>query len=296
MTKSSAAFQVKQRSRYRLIVGDPVMGSAPGPEEKSILDDLMNEPNHIFVNLNWVTEVHDIWIDLFDTLRKRLAHSNKKLLFIRADPSRGKGVDQKFEKDEILNTLEEALSAIQSGESKINWGPVFIKAVVQSTIHTLSVQAHVKCERRPVQNTEDDCNRLQGEINSLINVLGDYSQFLVILSFPERTFLNIMSSMLSESFVEVNDEIIHGASEIVNMIYAGAKSKLNALSAEIKPSAPVFIRGNQFPGENPSEETILLTQDLNKGKNVIIPFQSGAGEFYLRVWLTPEIIEQIRQS
>jgi len=149
----------------------------------------------------------------------------------------------------------------------------FIHPFLNATVHILNVQANLSAEpgKAFLKKTND---RLVGDVSGIIGVVSDKFNGSVIISFPEATFLKVMSNMLGENFTELTPEIVDGAGEILNMIFGQAKIVLNEKGYGIKTAIPSVVTGRH-----------LSVSTMTKGPVVVVPFSSGAGEFFVEICL-----------
>ncbi len=149
----------------------------------------------------------------------------------------------------------------------------FIHPFLNATIHILNVQANLPAEPGKAYLKKQN-DRLVGDVSGIIGVVSDKFNGSVVISFPEPTFLKVMSNMLGESFTELSPEIVDGAGEILNMIFGQAKIVLNEKGYGIKTAIPSVVTGKQ-----------LSVSTMTKGPVVVVPFQSGAGDFFVEICL-----------
>lgn len=154
----------------------------------------------------------------------------------------------------------------------------FINPFLAATLDVLKVQAEVTATAGKLYLKKSE-EKVMGDISGIIGIVSDNFNGSVAISFPEKTFLNVMSAMLGEEITELNSEIIDGAGEITNMIFGQAKVKLNDRGYGIKMALPQIITG-----ENHS------FQSLTKGPTVVVPFTSSAGNFSVEVFLSEHSI------
>ncbi len=147
----------------------------------------------------------------------------------------------------------------------------FINPFITATNHILNVQANLTSEAgKAFLKKQND--RLVGDVSGIITVVSEKFNGSVVISFPESTFLNVMSKMLGEEFKELSPEIIDGVGEILNMIFGQAKIVLNENGHGIKAAIPTVISGKQ-----------LQFSTMTKGPVIVVPFQSTAGEFFVEI-------------
>lgn len=110
------------------------------------------------------------------------------------------------------------------------------------------------------------------EVSAFIGMSGS-ARGTVCLSFPSATAMKLVSRFLDEDIVIMNEEVVDGISEIVNIVAGGAKAKLGATAGTvIDLGLPTVVRGSNYSVESPSNSVWLE-----------VPFESDLGEFSLRV-------------
>ncbi len=150
----------------------------------------------------------------------------------------------------------------------------FINPFLGATLHVLKVQANIEAAPGKVY-MKKPADNLKGDVSGVIGIVSDTFNGSVIISFPEATFLNVIGSMLGETYTELNKEILDGAGEITNMIFGQAKITLNERGYGIKIALPQVITGK---GHSLSA--------MSKGPTVVIPFTSPAGDFFVEISLS----------
>jgi len=147
----------------------------------------------------------------------------------------------------------------------------FINPFLKGALHVLKVQANVTAEQGKIYLKKDG-DKLVGDISGVIGIVSDNFNGSVIISFPEKTFLKVMSGMLGEEYTEISKDILDGAGEITNMIFGQAKITLNEKGYGIKTAIPSVVAGKDHS----------LTS-LSKGPIVVVPFTSSAGDFFIEI-------------
>jgi chemotaxis protein CheX len=149
----------------------------------------------------------------------------------------------------------------------------FIHPFLNATVHILNVQANLPAEAGKAY-LKKQADRLIGDVSGIISVISDKFNGSVVISFPEPTFLKVMSNMLGEEYSEISPEIVDGAGEILNMIFGQAKIVLNEKGYGIKTAIPSVVTGRD-----------VNVSTMTKGPVVVVPFQSQAGEFFVEICL-----------
>lgn len=110
------------------------------------------------------------------------------------------------------------------------------------------------------------------EVTALIGLSGDV-RGTVSLSFPTDTALKMVNKMLMIDSDVVDDTVIDGVGELVNIVAGSAKSKL--IKSDGRPldlSLPNVVKGEDYTIKYPSE-----------AKWIEVPFESDLGPFQLKV-------------
>ena len=152
--------------------------------------------------------------------------------------------------------------------------PNFINPFLAATLHVLKVQAYVEATPGKVYLKKDN-EHLLGDVSGVIGLVSEKFTGNVIISFPQQTFLKVISSMLEEEYTEINKEILDGAGEITNMIFGQAKIVLNEKGYAIKTALPSVISGKGH-----------TLSSLSKGPIIVVPFASSVGEFFVEIFLS----------
>lgn len=150
----------------------------------------------------------------------------------------------------------------------------FVNPFLAATLNVLKIQASVVATPGKVYLKKND-DALKGDVSGVIGIVSDTFNGSVVISFPEQTFLKVMSGMLGEEYTELSKDILDGAGEITNMIFGMAKVTLNERGYGIKIALPQVISGK---GHSLSA--------MSKGPTVVIPFTSTAGDFFVEVSLS----------
>lgn len=149
----------------------------------------------------------------------------------------------------------------------------FINAFISATIQVLSVQAQVEAkagEFAPGSKT----GIAHGDISGVIGITAGSVNGTAVLTFPEQTFLKIISSMLGETYTQLVPDIVDGAGELTNMIFGQAKLVLNQKDYGVQMAIPSVVTGRDH-----------MISGITKGAILQVPFESVAGNFFLIIAL-----------
>jgi chemotaxis protein CheX len=150
----------------------------------------------------------------------------------------------------------------------------FVNPFLGATLNVLKVQASVEAQPGKIALKQPG-ETFRGDVSGVIGIVSEAFKGSVVISFPEQTFLKVMSNMLGEDYTKISQDIVDGAGEITNMIFGQAKIVLNERGYGIQIALPQVISGKNHS---------LSTK--SKGPTVIIPFTSTVGEFFVEICLS----------
>lgn len=117
-------------------------------------------------------------------------------------------------------------------------------------------------------------NQAKGDVSGIIGMTGSARGSLA-LSFSEISILHIVSNMLGEKHMKINNEVRDAVGEITNMISGVARKKLEAQGHNIVAAIPTVVSGK--------DHAII---HVLGGPSIIIPFDIGNGALYVDVCLS----------
>jgi chemotaxis protein CheX len=150
----------------------------------------------------------------------------------------------------------------------------FINPFLNATVNTLKVQAQIQTEPGQVY-VKKPKEFIQGDISGVIGIVSDSFNGSVVITFPEKVFLKIISNMLGEEYTKIDNDIVDGAGELTNMIFGQAKVVLNEKGYGIKTAIPSVVSGKDHS-----------LSGLTKGPVVIVPFSTEFGPFFVEICLS----------
>jgi len=145
----------------------------------------------------------------------------------------------------------------------------FINPFLSATIGVIKTMAFVEVQPGKPFLKKDKVSR--GDVSGIVGITGPPNGSMS-LSFSKASILEIVSSMLGESFKEVNDEIKDAVGELSNMICGTARNDLGKKGYSFKISIPIVVSG---PGHE--------IKHLCKGPTIGIPFSTKAGPFVVEI-------------
>lgn len=235
--------------------------------EQAVPFVVVNCEHLLFISSEWIRQLIKVQVVLrqFDKAMRFILVNNKIMQLFKTE-----GVDSAFK---FCNTLKEALVELGLVKEK-SLDTNFVNPFLTAALHVLKVQASVEAQAGKIYVKKPN-ESLLGDVSGVIGIVSDAFEGSVVISFPEQTFLNVMSGMLGETFTVLNKEILDGAGEITNMIFGQAKIVLNEQGYGIKSALPSVVSGRNH--------TIM---GLTKGPIVVVPFTGSAGEFFVEICLS----------
>lgn len=268
----SAATFIKEKTKDYIVLNLPSeLDSNSGKAFDDEIDGIKD--CHVIVHCGIHTFIPKDWLRSLLKIHLNLKAEEKCLKLIHANPVltnylKREGVDSILG---IAKDLKEALSQLGLTGPKKTMDIEFVDPFLTATIHVLKVQAQVEASAgKPSLKKAGHCT--SGDISGVIGVVSDTFNGSVVISFPQDTFLQIMSSMLGEVYTEINKDIIDGAGELTNIIFGQAKITLNEKGYGINTAIPSVVSGKNH---------ILSAQ--TKGPVVVVPFESTAGSFVIEI-------------
>lgn len=274
--KANAHYQFIPADGYVTIklVGEPGQDSVE-PFQKDIPNFIKEPYPHVVVNCDHLSVLLPPWVRALVALKAELKKVNKEIRFILVKKNvqeqfRNEGLDSTFK---VKPNLRDALVDLGLVTKKA-LDTDFINPFLNATIRVLHVQAKTKITPGKIYLKQEK-GHFSGDISGVIGIVSESFNGSVVISFPEKTFLNVISRMLGEEYKEISKEISDGAGELTNMIFGQAKIILNEKGYGIKTALPSVITGKNHSVES-----------LTSGPIVIVPFESDAGPFFVEICLS----------
>lgn len=229
----------------------------------------------IIVNCEQLLYISGDWIRQLLKMQVILKQAEKSMRFILVNTKlmqmfKTEGVDKAFK---FCMNLKEALTDLGLSKRKI-LDTNFVNPFLTATIHVLKVQANIEAKAGQIY-LKDSKDHLLGDISGVIGIISETFNGSVVISFPEKTFLGVMSGMLGEEFTSISQDILDGAGEITNMIFGQAKIVLNDQGYGIKTALPSVVSGKDH-----------TLQSVTKGTVVVVPFTSEIGNFFVEICIS----------
>ncbi len=145
-----------------------------------------------------------------------------------------------------------------------------INPFIESVQEIFSTMLTSNAKRGKISVSRD--NKGPGELLAIIGIVGE-SKGTVAVSFPTDTALRVVGRIAGMEFDSVDETVVDGVAEIVNMIAGGAKAKLTTNGKRpMDLGLPSVVTGKDFQVDYPKRSIWLE-----------VPFESDLGPFLMRV-------------
>lgn len=233
-------------------------------------------PNHyVIINCDALPSLPKDWLRCLLKIHLNTKKESKFMKLVHVNSVlmsnlKKEGIDTTFK---IAKDIRDALN--ETGLApKRSLDTEFINPFLNATIHVLKIQAQIIATPGQIYMKKPR-DVMTGDISGVIGIVSDSFDGSVVISFPEHTFLKIISNMLGEEYHKIDKEIIDGAGELTNMIFGQAKIVLNEKGYGIKTAIPSVVSGK--------DHTLSA---LTKGPVVVVPFTTDHGKFFVEICLS----------
>ena len=145
-----------------------------------------------------------------------------------------------------------------------------INPFIESVQEIFSTMLGAKATRGQISVSRD--NKGPGELLAIIGLSGE-SKGIVAVSFPTKTALSLVGRIAGMEFEAVDETVVDGVAEMINMIAGGAKAKLKRNGNKpIELGLPSVVTGKNYQVDYPKKSIWLE-----------VPFDSDLGTFLMRV-------------
>jgi chemotaxis protein CheX len=267
------SFEIVSQPEYLEIkfLGTPEADDASAFNEQ-VKETLEKSPNHVIVRCESQLLLPTPWLRSLLILQQGLKAADKQFRIVNNNEA-----FLRFLVQQGVNTSLRASASVRAAMLEMglikekSFDVKFINPFLTATIGVLKTQASTQAKPGQIYK-KDARDRFMGDISGVIGLVSEAFSGSVVISFPEPTFLKIISRMLGEEYTEITKEIEDGAGELTNIIFGQAKVTLNELGYGIKTALPSVVAGHDHS----------ITQMTN-GPRVVIPFESDAGPFFVEV-------------
>ena len=146
---------------------------------------------------------------------------------------------------------------------------LFVKQIILAILETIEIQ----CERKYIadKNSESvDYNNPELRVSGVIGVTSEYFNGSVSLIFTKCAFLDIMEGMLGEEYEEIDDDLIDGCAELLNIAYGTVKKKLNEQGYKIAMAIPTVVHGEKLKFKQAGSDPAVIVPFHREGKSFLV--------------------------
>lgn len=239
-----------------------------------ILPKVLEANFDLIVNCDLLTKLSPSWIRAFVLTEQGIRKIKKSVrLILVTDAIKDLFNDRGLARTLIItNNLRDAVLSLGLVNKKsLDVG--FVNPFLEATLNVLKIQFQSEARAGKIY-IKKDVSEMSGDISGVIGLISSSFSGNVIITFPEKTFLSIMSKMHGEDYSEISKENADGASELSNMIFGQAKVILNEQGYGIKTALPSVIIGKNHRFSANKQELI-----------VVVPFESDMGGFFVELCL-----------
>lgn len=227
---------------------------------------------HVLVNCENLSGMDRGWLRALVGLAQALGKHNFQMRLFSAVPKvesflRAEGVEQVLKNAPNLRDAQVQLKLVSAKVIDME----FINPFLGATMKVLEVQAKTLANpAKPYLKKEKE--KSLGDISGVIGLVSEAFCGSVVISFPEKTFLAVMSRMLGENYQSISPELESGAGELTNIIFGQAKISLNEKGYGIKTALPSVVTGKDHS-----------LASAVKGVTVVVPFKTEVGDFFVEI-------------
>lgn len=266
-------FEITSHDGYKIIKLNNVLEIDSAKKfSESVAHILTPPPADIVLSLENVPDVSNNWLRALMNLQQALNAANKQLRLIHVSNNIAKqlqceGISSSLKHHPNLRAALVDLKLVGPVNLDVN----LINPFIAAAIKVCETQASTKATTGKIY-TKSAMEKFTGDIFGVISLVCDAFTGSMIICFPEKTFLMLMSRMLGEEYIKIDHTIQDGAGEMTNMIFGQAKVMLNEKGYGMQLALPTVVIGSGH--------------DSLKAMNtprMIIPFQTDAGEFVIEI-------------
>jgi chemotaxis protein CheX len=273
---STGSYEILKYNKYIILrlIGDISDAQAERYSQETLSDIAMSDLD-LIVNCDYLTALSPAWQRALVNTEQAIRRIPKKMKLILVTPTiksvlDSSGLSRTFQ---FKKNLRDALLDLGHVNKKtLDVG--FINPFLEAVVRVLEIQAEFKASAGAIF-IKKDTTELSGDISGVIGLVSDSFNGNVIITFPEQTFLSIMSKMHREKYTVIDKENSDGAGELTNMIFGQAKITLNEQGYGIRTALPSVTigKGHHFSAGK-------------QGPVIIVPFKSEMGDFYVEICLS----------
>ena len=120
--------------------------------------------------------------------------------------------------------------------------PIIPKSLMESIKATFSIQASTPIQILSVAPLASESSQ-DIDLVAVIGLSGKTYYGTLALCFQKKTIIGIINKMLGENYADLGQDNSDAAGELLNIIYASARVKINESGLGFEPAIPAVIRG-----------------------------------------------------
>jgi chemotaxis protein CheX len=242
---------------------------------QDLISILATQKTNVVIEFNPETLLLQPLIRSLMQLRQSLAASQRQVRLVGLTRSKVSLLKQQGLEHALKTSpsIDEAIADL-SKEKTHTLDTRFIEPFLTCPLSVLATQAATTAKHgHPFKKQVGE--KLLGDISGVIGLVADAFTGSVVISFPEETFLKIMSRMVGEEYTSLTSEIQDGAGELTNIIFGQAKVILNERGYNIQTALPSVIVGG--------DHAVIAS---GRAPRIVVPFTSDAGPFFIEICLS----------
>lgn len=145
-----------------------------------------------------------------------------------------------------------------------------INPFLKSVSNVLSTMAMLEVSPGTPSIKSDTISK--GDVSGIIGMTTKTVNGSMAITFPDVVAFDIVNRMLGDKVTEIDATVTDLVGELTNMIVGGAKGLLEENGYDIGMATPVVVTGKNHE---------IVHKAV--GKNILMPFKSEAGTFYVEV-------------
>jgi chemotaxis protein CheX len=147
----------------------------------------------------------------------------------------------------------------------------FLNPFVAAVIHLFKSQFQMDIINKKT-SLKKDAEPINLGIAGVISLACSHFAGTISLGFPTPVFLKLYETWLGEKHAEITSECEDGAAELLNIVYATAKTELNRKGYEFEKALPTVMVG----------EKLRISQSQSS-QTLVLHFGSGFGDFVIEI-------------
>ncbi len=145
-----------------------------------------------------------------------------------------------------------------------------VNPVLESMLKVLGTMAQLQPKVGKPSLKNDQIAR--GDVSGVMSMVSAKARASLAITFTTPVICDIVKRMLGDNIAEVTDTARDLTGEMTNMVVGGAKNLFVILGYDFDMSSPMVVSGKNH-----------LIAHKFKGRTLILPFQTDAGEFFVEI-------------